>query len=108
MTWTVVTKYSRPNTDNDWYNEADTGFGPMTDADTAYVKNNYVDNGKRVSSNTTMSADTLERTKTFVFRDKAAYDEYAADSKIASFISAQMTYNIANNITLVTRFSSAT
>ena len=108
MTWTVVTKYSRPNTDNDWYNNAGSGFGPMSDSDVAYVNTNYVDNGKRVSTSTSTSDDNLEMTKTFVYRDKAAYDEYAADQKIKDFIAAQITYNNENNITLVTRFSSET
>ena len=108
MTWTVVTKNTRPNTGVDWYSNAGSGFGPMSDSDTDYIKNNYVDNGKRVSADRTVSGEGLVRCNTLVFRDKAAYDEYAADSRIAPYINAQITYNRSNNIVLTSRTSSAT
>ena len=108
MTWTVTTKYTSPNTGVAWYNESGPEAGPMTDSDVAYIQSNYVDNGKRVSADITVSGEDLVQCKTFVFRDKAAYDEYEADSKITTFISAQQSYNSSNNITLTSRTSSAT
>lgn len=108
MTWTVVTKNTRPNTGVDWYSNAGSGFGPMSDSDTDYIKNNYVDNGKRVSADRTVSGEGLVRCNTLVFRDKAAYDEYEADSIVTSFRNAQITYNRSNNIVLTSRTSSAT
>ena len=108
MTWTLTTKNTRPNTGVNWYNNADSGFGPMSDSDTAYVQNNYVDNGKRVSSEITVSGEGLVRCNTLVFRDEAAYNEYTADSIVTSFRNAQITYNRSNNIILTSRTSSAT
>lgn len=108
MTWTVVTTYTRPNTGVEWYSHADSSTGsPLSDTDSSYIKSNYVDNGKKVAASTEGSL-TTEITKTFVFRDKAAYDEYKADSKIAAFINAQDTYNSANNINRTSRTSSET
>ena len=107
MTWTVVTKYIRPNTDTDWYAAGGSSDSPMSDSDAAYVKSNYVDNGKRVSSTSSVSDDNLELTKTFVYRDKAAYEEYYEDSRVAAFASAAGTYNRSNNID-ITRSSTAT
>ena len=77
-------------------------------SDVAYIESNYVDNGKRVSVNTSVSDNGLELTKTIVYRDEAAYDEYAADSRIAPYINAQITYNRSNNISLTSRTSSET
>ena len=108
MTWTVVTKNTRPNTGVDWYSNAGSGFGPMSDSDTDYIKNNYVDNGKRVSADRTVSGEGLVRCNTLVFRDKAAYDEYEADSVCTTYMGEQRSYNIANNITFVSRTSSET
>ena len=108
MTWTVVTTYTRTNTDDDWYAAGGSSDSPMNDSDVAYIQSNYVDNGKRVSSDASVSDDNLELTKTFVYRDKAAYDEYTADSRVTAFVSAQITYNGSNNITFVSRTSSET
>ena len=109
MTLTVVIKRTRPNTGVEWYSHADSSTGsPMSDSDRAHIKSAYIDTGKRISATTSLSANELEQTKTFVYRDKAAYDEYEADSKITSFISAQRSYNSSNNITLTSRTSSAT
>ena len=100
MTWTVITKYTRPNTGVDWY-------AAMSDEGLAYVQSNYVDNGKRTSSTSSVSGDELEVTKTFVFRDNAAYHEYMTDSRIKEFNVDQLEYNLTNNI-YVTRSSEET
>ena len=97
MTWTFVTKYTRPNTGVDWF-VAEAG-NYMTTSDRSYVITNYVDNSKRVSAVSSVSCNGLELTKTFVFRDEAAKNEYVNDSRIQSFRSAQTSYNSANNIT---------
>ena len=108
MTWTVVTKNTRPNTGVDWYAAAGSSTSPMSDSDVAYIESNYVDNGKRVSADRTVSGEGLVRCNTLVFRDKAAYDEYEADSIVTSFRNAQITYNRSNNIILTSSTSSAT
>ena len=108
MTWTVVTTYTRPNTGVEWYSHADSSTGsPLSDTDSSYIKSNYVENGKKVAASTEGSL-TTEITKTFVFRDKAAYDEYEADSRVAAFINAQITYDRANNITFDSKTKSET
>ena len=108
MASTVITKYTRPNTGVDWYTHADSSSqSPMSDADVAYVQSNYVDNGKRTSSTSSVSGDELEVTKTFVFRDNAAYHEYMSDSRIKEFNVDQLEYNLTNNID-VTRSSEET
>ena len=90
MTWTVVIKHKRPNTGVDWH-----GHGAE---DLAYVNTNYVDNGKRVSLTSSVSDDGLESTKTYVYRDNAAYIEYITDVRIKSFVQEQITYNLTNDI----------
>ena len=109
MAWTVITKYTRPNTGVDWYTHADSSSSsPMSDADVAYVQSNYVDNGKRTSSTKAISDDGLELTKTFVFRDNAAYFEYMSDTRVKPNNVEQIEYNLTNNIDLVTRSSEET
>ena len=94
MSWTVITKYIRPNTGVDW-NAA------MSDEGLAYIQSNYVDNGKRTSSTSSVSDNELEVTKTFVFRDNAAYHEYMSDSTIKEFNVDQLEYNLTNNIDVI-------
>ena len=53
MTWTTVTKYTRPNTGVDWYAAAGSRSGnselsPMSNGDWTYIQNNFVDNNKRI------------------------------------------------------------
>jgi len=97
MTWTIVTKYTRQNNDTDWYiGGSDTN---MTTSDVAYVTSNYIDTDKRISAVNSVSGNGLELTKTFVFRDEAAKNEYVNESRIQSYCSAQASYNSANNIT---------
>ena len=90
MTWTVVIKHKRPNTGVNWHDHGDD--------DLAYVNTNYVDNGKRVSLTSSVSDDGLESTKTYVYRDNAAYMEYITDDRVKSFVQEQITYNLTNDI----------
>ena len=91
MTWTVVIKHIRPNTGVGW-------SAATSDEDLAYVNTNYVDNGKRVSLTSSVSDDGLESTKTYVYRDNAAYMEYITDDRVKSFVQEQITYNLTNDI----------
>ena len=90
MTWTVVIKHIRPNTGVDWHDHGA--------EDLAYVNTNYVDNGKRVSLTSSVSDDGLESTKTYVYRDNAAYIEYITDDRVKSFVQEQIIYNLTNDI----------
>ena len=90
MSWTVTIKYMRPNTGVDWH-----GHGAE---DLAYVNTNYVDNGKRTTLTSSVSDDGLESTKTYVYRDNAAYIEYITDDRVKSFVQEQITYNLTNDI----------
>lgn len=99
MSWTVTIKYMRPNTGVDWYVDPDSSIGAqLSDADVDYVQSTYIDTGKRVSQTTSESDDELELTKTYVYRDNAAYVEYISDSRVRSFILDAVTYNLANSI----------
>ena len=113
MTWTTITKYERPNTGVPWYSAAGSRgvlneLSPLNNGDWQHVKNNYIDNGKRVSATITVTGNDLIQCKTFVYRDEAAYEEYRTDSRTVAYRNAMETYNAANGITQISRTSSAT
>ena len=101
MTWTVKTKYTRPNTDVAWYTASDSGYSNFCD----HIQENYKDTGKRISHSFSAvltpsgwSENELEMTMTFVYRDEAAAQELSSDSTVETYLSARDTYNDANNI----------
>ena len=113
MTWTTVTKYTRTNTGVAWYAAAgprsdENELTPMSDSDVTYVKNNYIDNGKRISASVVVSGEGLVQCKTFVYKDEASYEEYRTDSRTVAYRNAMETYHAANSITQTSRTSSAT
>ena len=99
MTWTVVIKHIRPNTGVDWYVDPESSIGSaLSDADVDYVQSTFIDTGKRISQTSSESDDGLESTKTYVYRDNAAYIEYITDDRVKSFVQEQITYNLTNEI----------
>lgn len=108
MTWTLKIKATRPDTDTDFYTAKDS-TQRLTDSDLAYVYTTYKETGKLVSGpDGTLSADELELTKTYVFRDEACKDEFQSDSKMSAWLNAAKTYNSANGIEYTTLQDEAT
>ena len=74
MTWTLKIKATRTDTDTDFYTAKDS-TQRLTDSDLAYVYTTYKETGKLVSGpDGTLSANELELTKTYVFRDHLKKD----------------------------------
>ena len=96
MTWTIKTKYTRPNTGVDWHTVSDNAYSNFCD----YIDENYNDTGKRISQSLLPwpTDDEVEMTATFVYRDEAAAQEHSSDSTVQTYLAARNTYNDANNI----------
>jgi predicted Mrr-cat superfamily restriction endonuclease len=100
MSWTLITKATRPDTDTDFF----TGKNQvemLTDSDFAYIKETYKDTGKLVSITQALSDNELELLKTFVFKDEASALEWHDDDKMVAWVSASDTYNTNNDIEYV-------
>ena len=96
MAWTIKVKHTRPNTDVEWY------FGTsQLRGNGSSLTEKYINTGKRVSFNTSLSENELELIKTIIWQDEAAKNEYWADSMVESWISARNSYNASNNISTV-------
>ena len=96
MSWTLKIKYTRPDTDTDFYRE---GASYLSDSDLTTQKNTYESAGKLLDCTVETSSNELELLKTWVFKDKEAMKEWFDDTKITDFASARDTYNTDNNIT---------
>jgi len=94
MSWTLITKATRPDTDTDFY----TG---QSQSDFDYIKETYKDTGKIVSITQALSDNELEILKTFVFKDQASANEWHDDDKMVAWVSASKTYNTNNDIEYV-------
>ena len=64
----------------------------------AYIGTNYVDTGKRVSFNQTLSGDGLQLTYTSVYRDEASKNELRNDSTVATEVARRDQVNTNNSI----------
>ena len=86
VTWTVKVKYTRPNTDVDFYTTEDK-FLVVSD-----------DLGRLIEYTKVLSDNELEQTKTLVYRDESSKTYYINDSKFQSWKVARDTYNTLNSI----------
>ena len=103
MAWTKKIKFTRPNTDVDFYKAAgaDSGrTGQLNNSDLSYMGSTYKDTGKVVSISTSLSDNQLELTKTLVYKDEASKDEHISDSVVQSFVGDMIEYNTTNNISI--------
>tara|TARA_Y100000310_G_C20386557_1_gene670711 strand:- start:97 stop:423 length:327 start_codon:yes stop_codon:yes gene_type:complete len=108
MSWTLKVKHTRPNTGVNFYKDSSGGGKYMSPSAKTHVKNTYVDTGKRISFTTSLSGNQLELTKTYVFSNETAKNEYVNDSVIQSWLSDCNTYNTANGISKVILQNEAT
>ena len=90
MAFQVVMRKTRPNTG--------VNFESMSSDVRAYIGTNYVDTGKRVSFNQTLSGDGLQQTSTSVYRDEASKNEVLNDSTIATEVARRDQVNTNNGI----------
>ena len=90
MAWQVVMRKTRPNTG--------VNFESMSSDVRAYIVTNFVDTGKRVSFNQTLSGDGLQQTSTSVYRDEASKNEVFNDSTVAAEITRRDQVNTNNGI----------
>jgi len=91
MAWKRVQVRTIPN--------ADTAFEKMNDEVLSYMKEKYIDTGKRTSFSVSSSDDGLVLTYTSIFRDEASKNEFLADSTIAAESTRRNTINASNGIT---------
>ena len=90
MAWQVVMRKTRPNTG--------VNFESMSSDVRAYIVTNFVDTGKRVSFNQTLSGDGLQLTYTSVYRDEASKNELRDDSTVAAEVARRDQVNTNNGI----------
>ena len=90
MAWQVVMRKTRPNTG--------VNFESMSSDVRAYIVTNFVDTGKRVSFNQTLSGDGLQQTSTSVYRDEASKNEVLNDSTVATEVARRDQVNTNNGI----------
>ena len=90
MAWQVVMRKTRPNTG--------VNFESMSSDVRAYIGTNYVDTGKRVSFNQTLSGDGLQQTSTSVHRDETSKNEFGNDSTVAAERTRRDGVNTNNSI----------
>jgi hypothetical protein len=101
MAWTKKFKFTRPNTDVDFYKAAGAGeaiTGQLNNSDQSYLKLTYFDTGKLISISTSLSDNQLELIKTMVYKDEASKDEHISDSVTQDFVGDMIEYNTTNNI----------
>ena len=89
MSFTVVKKLTRPNTDTSWYEGSSEKADYMDTQDA---------NGNRVERNMVISEDELIKTITVVWKDDVVFDAARDDSRVEASRAARESYNIANNI----------
>ena len=82
--------WTRPNTTVKFH-KPDSEFS-------AYIKQTYVDTGKRVYRSKTLSEDGLTLTLITVWRDLAAHDEFVADSMVQAGVETRKVHNTARGI----------
>ena len=90
MAFQVVMRKTRPNTG--------VNFESISSDVRAYIGTNYVDTGKRVSFNQTLSGDGLQQTSTSVYRDEASKNEVLNDSTVATEVARRDQVNTNNGI----------
>jgi len=90
MAWKRVMTRTIPN--------ADTAFEKMSDEVLSYMKEKYIDTGKRTSFSVSGSDDGLVLTYTSIFKDEASKNEITLDSTIATESTRRNTINAANGI----------
>ena len=90
MAFQVVMRKTRPNTG--------VNFESMSSDVRAYIVTNFVDTGKRVSFNQTLSGDGLQQTSTSVYRDEASKNEVLNDSTVATEVARRDQVNTNNGI----------
>ena len=90
MAFQVVMRKTRPNTG--------VNFESISSEVRAHVTTNYVDTGKRVSFNQTLSGDGLQQTSTSVYRDEASKNEVLNDSTVATEVARRDQVNTNNGI----------
>ena len=90
MAFQVVMRKTRPNTG--------VNFESMSSDVRAYIVTNFVDTGKRVSFNQTLSGDGLQQTSTSVYRDEASKNELRDDSTVAAEVARRDQVNTNNGI----------
>jgi len=108
MSWTLKIKHTRPNAGVPFYRDTSGGGKYLSDSDRAYIKSTYVDTGKRLSFSASFSEDQLEVTRTFVFSNEAAKNEYANDTVIQKWLAIRNDHNTTHNISKVTVQNEAT
>ena len=86
VTWTVKVKYTRPNTDVDFY---------TTDEKFLVISN---DVERLIGHTKVLSDNELEVTSTFVYRDESSKKYYTNDSRLQDWKAACDTYNTSNSI----------
>lgn len=87
-------KQIRPNTSVDFFS--------ITDEDVkAWIMTNWVDSGKMLQPEVTVSADGLEKTTSIKFRSELDSQEWASDPYVVEKVhAAQEAYCAAHGITL--------
>jgi len=87
VTWTVKVKYTRPNTDVDFYSDLGNEERVVSD-----------DNERLISHTKVLSDNELEVISTFVFKDESSKTYYNNDSELQAWKAACNTYNTSNSI----------
>ena len=85
-------KMTRPNTSTAWY--------VIPDNTKTYLKENFIDTGKRTFDSETVSANGLVKTITYTFTNQEAKNAWVADSTIQGHLNARDTHNVTNKIDL--------
>jgi hypothetical protein len=75
-----------------------TPFYSRTTEDRAHITTTFVDAGKLVSTERTVSADEHELSVVRIFATVADYESFLTDAVIASSKEERITYNSANSI----------
>jgi hypothetical protein len=97
----VITKHIRPNQAVDFFSPKTSTL--VSDETRTYIRNNYVDSGKIVHSEDSLSENGLELTITAVYQDEAAYNEWRNDTTITEGVyNIGLGYREANGITSTT------
>ena len=96
MAYTATTNIERPDDSTDWF--------PST-TEVRNIRRNLNTDGKRLSFTSSESDDGLTLTTEVVFDNKASYDEYVSDEKIAQDRINRRTYYTNNNVVSNTSFA---
>jgi hypothetical protein len=82
--------WTRPNTSVKFH-KSDSEFS-------AYIKETYIDTGKRLSKDKILSEDKLTLTLVTTWVDQAAHDEFVNDARVHADVVSRKSYNTANGI----------